>query len=133
MKRLKQMAALVLGGMIMISAMACNSSSKVPDVDVQTFDSAISKGNVQLLDVRTPEEFAEGHLEGAINIDLFSNDFMRDATSILKKEEPIYVYCRSGRRSKTAGTKLARLGYKSINLDGGIIAWEDAGLPVTTE
>lgn len=81
-----------------------------------------------LLDVRTPEEFKEGHLKGAINIDVKDEaNFMKKALEVLPKNKTVMVYCRSGRRSANAAGKLAAEGYFVFNLEGGIIAWKEAG------
>lgn len=83
---------------------------------------------IQLIDVRTPEEFAEGHLAGAINIPLDSFD-----PAALPETEGAerVLYCRSARRSGVAAERLAQAtGSTVVHLDGGILAWEGAGLPV---
>lgn len=83
---------------------------------------------IQLIDVRTPEEFAEGHLEGAINIPLdgFDPAALPDPGSAER-----VLYCRSDRRSGIAADQLAdATGRNAVHLDGGIVAWEAAGLPV---
>ena len=76
------------------------------------------------------KEFAEGHIKGAILIDQFQNDFVEQALARLPKDKIIAVYCRSGRRSANAAGKLADVGYKCVNLLGGIIAWKEAEMPV---
>ena len=75
-----------------------------------------------ILDVRTEEEYAEGHIEGAI---LIPNDEIKEkAGSILAdKNQLILVYCRSGRRSKLAAEELVKLGYTNVKEFGGIIDW----------
>ena len=81
-----------------------------------------SKENYVILDVRTVEEFAEGHIEGAILISDY--EIGEKAESVLTdKEQLILVYCRSGRRSKNAASELATLGYTNIKEFGGIIDW----------
>ena len=90
---------------------------------------------VQLLDVRTKEEYEEGHIADALLVDFYSYNFEEQATAKLSKEfrlrlseakKAVAVYCRSGRRSASAAQKLAKLGYEVINLDGGILAWQRA-------
>jgi rhodanese-related sulfurtransferase len=95
----------------------------------QTFRSE----NVVILDVRKADEFAEGHIKGAILIDQFQSDFMEQAKAKLPKDKTIAIYCRSGRRSANAAGKLADVGYKCVNLKGGILAWKEANMPVTKE
>lgn len=83
--------------------------------------------------MRTEEEFAEGHIEGAMIIDQKESDFVEKVKAQIPKDKIIAIYCRSGRRSANAAERLATLGYKSVNLKGGIIEWREAGLPVTTD
>jgi rhodanese-related sulfurtransferase len=79
--------------------------------------------NYIILDVRTEEEFAEGHINGAILIPDY--EISEKADSILKdKDQLILVYCRSGRRSKLAAEELANLGYTNVKEFGGIIDWK---------
>ena len=95
----------------------------------QTFRSE----NVVILDVRKADEFAEGHIKGAILIDQFQSDFVEQAKAKLPKDKTIAIYCRSGRRSANAAGKLADVGYKCVNLKGVILAWKEANMPVTKE
>ena len=103
------------------------------NTDVQGFSELVADSNVVVLDVRTVAEFSEGHIEGAILIDQGQSDFVEKAKATLPIEKKIAVYCRSGRRSANAAGKLADIGYKCVNLKGGIIAWKDAGKPIVTE
>ena len=101
--------------------------------DVKEFAELSADSNVVILDVRKADEFAEGHIKGAILIDQFQNDFVEQAQAKLPKDETIAVYCRSGRRSANAAGKLADVGYKCVNLKGGILAWKEANMPVIKE
>ena len=103
------------------------------NTDVQGFTELVADSNVVVLDVRTVAEFTEGHIERAILIDQGQSDFVEKAKATLPIDKKIAVYCRSGRRSANAAGKLADIGYKCVNLKGGIIAWKDAGKPVVTE
>jgi len=103
------------------------------NTDVQGFTELIADSNVVVLDVRTAAEFAQGHIKGAILIDQGQSDFVEKVKDALPIEKKIAVYCRSGRRSANAAGKLADVGYKCINLKGGIIAWKEADMPVTKE
>ena len=85
---------------------------------------------VQLLDVRTPEEFAENHLPGAINID-WRGEAFSEKVQVLDKARPVLVYCRSGRRSAEAAKTMDGIGFKTYNMKGGILAWTEAGKRVT--
>lgn len=109
---------------------SCARQESVTSVDANQFENAIHANNVQLLDVRSANEYAEGHIAHAANIDALQNDFLAKAQRSLSKKKPAYVYCRSGKRSMMAANKLAKAGYKVINLRGGIMEWMDAGKPV---
>lgn len=102
------------------------------NADVKAFSELIEDSSVVLLDVRTASEFAEGHIEGAINIDQGQSNFMEKAKAALPTDKKIAIYCRSGRRSANAAGKLAAEGYRCVNLKGGIVAWKEADKPVKT-
>lgn len=80
-----------------------------------------------LVDVRTPAEYQEAHLKGAINIDVKDSTFKENALKQLPKEKTIMVYCRTGHRSTMAARMLTAEGYMVFNLEGGITAWKEAG------
>ena len=103
------------------------------NMEVKEFAELIADPDVVILDVRKADEFAEGHIRGAIFIDQFQSDFVEQAKANLPKNKTIAIYCRSGRRSANAAGKLADVGYKCVNLKGGIIAWKEAGMLVTTD
>ena len=98
------------------------------DIGPSEFKESINKReNAILLDVRTPQEIAQGYLEGAININFSAPDFTNQLDR-LDKTKPVYVYCRSGRRSASAMNTLKDLGFSEVyNLQGGIINWANAG------
>jgi rhodanese-related sulfurtransferase len=82
---------------------------------------------VQLVDVRTPEEYEEGYIEGFQNIDFFSDTFTQEIEK-LDKSKPVIVYCKSGRRSADCAKQLKEKGFVKIyDLDGGIVKWELEG------
>lgn len=101
--------------------------------DVNGFAELIADTNVVVLDVRTASEYADGHIDRAINIDFYQDDFLGKAKSQLPSDRTIAVYCRSGRRSANAAGKLADAGYKMVNLKGGINAWKEGKMPVITK
>ena len=103
------------------------------NVDVDGFATLIADSSVVVLDVRTASEFSEGYIQGAILIDQNQSDFVEKAKAALPTEKTIAIYCRSGRRSANAAGKLADEGYKCVNLKGGIIAWKEANMLVTTD
>jgi phage shock protein E len=86
--------------------------------------------DVRVLDVRTPEEYAEGHVAGATLIDFYEPDFA-DRIGELDRNATYVVYCRSGNRSGQATALMAEQGFTSVNdVDGGVVAWQAAGLPL---
>ena len=83
----------------------------------------VKGGNVQLVDVRTPREYKSGHLDHAVNIDFYSGKFNTEFNK-LDKQEAVYVYCRSGVRSRQTANKLAAMGFTEIyDLKGGILKY----------
>lgn len=113
---------------------ACNINAErdsvaVPVQEFKTLAEADSTG--YLLDVRRPEEFAAGHLEGAELLDWSDTDnFKREALKI-DKRRTVYIYCRSGRRSNDAAQYMMKQGYTVVDMAGGILAWQEAGFPTT--
>ncbi len=101
--------------------------------DVEGFAKLTDNPDVTVVDVRTADEYAGGHIVGAVNIDVNSSDFMDKAKSLLSKGRQIAMYCRSGRRSANAADKLSSAGYKVVNLKGGITAWISKDKKVTTD
>ena len=95
-----------------------------PSLSVSEFETYLqSTPQVQLVDVRTPSEYAEGHLSESLNIDVMSPGFSAKAQELLDVNRPVAVYCRSGKRSANAANQLTSKGFKVINLEGGIMAW----------
>ena len=123
---LRKLAIMSLFSTIMGLFGCTAQSSKFATVDVEEFAKVIADTAVVRLDVRTPQEYAEGHIEGAINIDVLSDGFA-DGTSKLPTDRTIALYCRSGNRSKKAAAILADKGYKVIELATGYKGWTRAG------
>ena len=99
--------------------------SKVATIKPNFFASQLSPESV-LIDVRTHEEFVVGHIEGAINIAVTSDDF-NSIINQFPKKGPIYIYCRSGKRSARAASQMKTLNFKKIvELEGGYLAWKKA-------
>ncbi|AWG21570.1 rhodanese-like domain-containing protein [Flavobacterium faecale] len=111
--------------------LSCNgqNAQNQKTVAAQEFQKEIANTEKpQLIDVRTPEEFESEHLVNATNINWTGTTFEADAQK-LDKTKPVYVYCRSGGRSKKACSKLAELGFTNIiELDGGFLQWSAEGL-----
>ena len=93
-------------------------------VDAETFAHIIEDTTVVRLDVRTVNEYAQGHIPNALLIDVTQADFMQKAEQLLPKDKTIALYCRSGRRSKTAAQQLAQHGYQVVELNTGFNSWK---------
>ena len=115
----------------LLGVLSCASGIPVTDLEVDAYEAKSADPAVFLVDVRTPEEYAEGHLRGAANIDWNAPDFLELFQAACPKETPVAVYCRTGVRSGEASKKLAKAGYAVCNLVGGIEGWQAAGKPVT--
>ena len=103
------------------------NSQIIEDVNTENFHQLIEKGDGIIIDVRTSQEFNSGHIIDATNIDFYSDDFT-DKLKIVRKDVPIYVYCRSGGRSSSAADKMEKLGFTKVyNMIGGIGSWQSEG------
>ena len=97
---------------------------------VTEFSAKVAEAGVITLDVRTPDEFAEGHVEGARLIDFQSGNFENEIAA-LDKNATYAVYCRSGNRSGQAVKVMQDAGFTNVfNMNGGVIDWANAGLPL---
>ena len=106
-----------------------NHTDGIQVLDVAKYEKKITEPNIQLIDVRTPEEFNEGHIANAVNINFLADDFEANVAN-LDKEKPVMVYCKSGGRSAKASARLKELGFKNItDLEGGISNWNSADKP----
>ncbi len=100
-------------------------------IPVDEFDKKLNETkDVQLVDVRTPEEYSEGHLKGAVNYNLNANDFDNNLNK-LDKSKPVMVYCLGGGRSAEAAEKMKEKGFAEVyNMKGGMMKWNAANKPV---
>lgn len=120
---------------LLLGMISCNSQEKKQtsfiDVNVAEFQQLISKGKVQLVDVRTPEEFKAGHIKNAKLINFFDSDFKEQSTTLLDKNKPVYLYCRSGSRSVKSAKIYKEAGFTKVyNLLGGFNAWSANNLEI---
>jgi len=129
MNMLKQRLLLLMVLMIAVTFFA--QAQTVNKLDTQNFDKKLKEAkDPVLIDVRTPGEYAQGHLANAISMDIYSNDF-KSRASKLDKSKPVFVYCKAGSRSDSAADVLSDLGFKEIyDLNGGIISWQKANKPI---
>ena len=94
---------------------------------------AAAPEDLVILDVRTPAEFDEGHIDGAVMIDFYRDDFAAELAK-LDPDAPYVLYCRSGNRSGQTRAMMTELGFSAVDdVDGGVTAWQNAGLPLVTE
>jgi rhodanese-related sulfurtransferase len=101
------------------------NSDKFEILDKKAFKEVIQQRNIQLVDVRTPREFNSGHINKAINIDLFQASNFKFAFEKLDRKRPLYLYCRSGSRSKKAAQKVLDMGFEKVyDLKGGYMHWD---------
>lgn len=107
------------------------SAADAPKAELspEEFKRAIETGKYQLVDVRTPAEFASGHIANSVNIDWTANGY-EAAFAAIKPDTPVLLYCHSGGRSEQALEHLIGKGYRAQHLIGGISAWQKAGLSV---
>ena len=105
-------------------------SQVIEDVNAEKFHQLIEKGDGIIIDVRTTQEFSSGHIIDATNIDYYSKDFA-DKLNLVRKDVPIYLYCRSGGRSSSAANKMEKLGFTKVyNMLGGIGSWKSVGYKI---
>jgi len=116
----------------LLSAFGFGGCTGFQTISVTDFEQCIENQDVQLIDVRTSQEYGESHIEGAMNIDWQQPGFVEKVKEYLDKSRPVALYCRSGRRSAQAASALAEESFEVIDLQGGITAWTGAGLPVVT-
>jgi len=103
------------------------SEADYENVSVKEFSKIIRQNDVQILDVRTFEEYSEGHINGALMADYNGPTFREDALKVLDKGKKVAIYCRSGRRSAAAAKILSKEGFTLYNLETGIIGWTKEG------
>ena len=104
-----------------------NKDIKYKNLSSAQFEELIKDTNIQLVDVRTLAEHMEGHIPGSLNINVKDEQFSSCADDLLDKDKEVAVYCRSGRRSRTAADILVKKGFKVYNLDKGILNWIEEG------
>lgn len=125
--------SIILGVAVLISS--CGTGQSMPSKEVLNpteFSEALAAvSDPFILDVRTPGEFTQGHLENAVNYDWNGSDFESQVATLDKKKE-VYIYCLSGGRSGAAADFMRKEGFTVFEMDGGMMKWRAAGLPETT-
>lgn len=118
----------------LVALAGCQGSSNAQSgtvketIPVDQFEKKLAETpNAQLIDVRTADEFSEGHLKNAVNMNVNREDY-KQQFGTLDKNRPVFVYCLSGGRSSNAAKIMQQMGFKEIyNMDGGILKWDKAG------
>ncbi|MBQ1816868.1 MAG: rhodanese-like domain-containing protein [Bacteroidaceae bacterium] len=122
----------IICALVGLGTASCGQKAYV-ELSAKQFGQLIqSTPNIQLVDVRTEEEYRKSRLEHAVLIDINKPEFKQQAERTLRKDHPVAVYCRRGRRSAKAAAILAKAGYQVTSLKGGIEAWQRNEMPVIT-
>ncbi|MBP8724850.1 MAG: thioredoxin family protein [Saprospiraceae bacterium] len=136
MGKLNVSLGFALGAAICLQLACLNKGKPAPEnevvenLDPERFRQLIEEGAGVVLDVRTPEEVADGHLADASTVDFYDPDF-KEKLRLIPVERDVYVYCASGIRSAEAAVFLKSLGHPRVcNLEGGLQAWRDRGYPI---
>jgi rhodanese-related sulfurtransferase len=123
----------ILSFVILTTTLSCKEKATISEVQVvssEEMQTLLEMDDVQLVDVRTPEEYKEGYIDKSQNIDFQSPTFLEDISK-LDKSKPVLVYCRSGGRSARCAEKLKEAGFiKIYDLEGGISKWKHEGFDV---
>ncbi len=121
-----QKSILIISVLFIFSFCACNAQdrgTKVQDVGVEEFEKIMREEGAQLVDVRTTNEYREGHIKGASLYNIRNADF-EESMDKLAKNKPVLVYCKSGGRSSRAANILKKKGFTKVyNLEGGFDEW----------
>jgi len=121
----------ILKAFLLLFISAGASAQGKSSVNANDFEKAIQSKEAQIVDVRRPEEYKEGHIKGAILANWQDAAQFEEKTKSLDKNKPVYLYCLAGVRSSKAADALIKKGFtKVIHLDGGIEAWKAAGKPL---
>lgn len=124
----------LIPGLLILMIFSISSHAQTKECEVKTRQiKKLHKKEVLVIDVRTPEEYREGHLEGALLIDVKDETF-KEKIAELDKTRNYYVYCRSGKRSTHAQDLMLAMGFENVcNVEGGILKMKEDGIPLVTE
>ena len=126
-------SAIVLSLVLFLATLGCINEEKGIIVTPEEMQTILHTEDVQLIDVRTTEEYNEGHIENSQNIDYKSPSFGEDIL-VLDKAKPVILYCRSGKRSGESSKILKKAGFVTVyDLEGGILKWKEKGLEVIVD
>jgi rhodanese-related sulfurtransferase len=127
---MSKLKTLIILSLVITTSLFAQSGSSTQYLTAPEFKKVVESKKHLLIDVRTPDEFADGHIAGAINIDINDPDFAKTVKNKTSKQKLVAVYCRSGRRSKVAISLIEPLKLQIVELNNGIISWEQAGYKV---
>ena len=122
-KNMKTILYILFAATMMVGCNNSKATKGFDSVNATRFAEVIENEQVQIIDTRTPEEFSEGHIPGAVNIDIDSEEFAAKVAE-LDKSRPVAVYCRGGRRSKEAAEHMVGCGLEVTELSDGILSWK---------
>lgn len=126
-------SALFLSMFLFLVTLGCINEDKAVMVTPEEMQNILHLEDVQLIDVRTPEEYNEGHIKNSQNIDYKSPTFGEDIL-VLDKTKPVIVYCKSGKRSGNSSKILKKAGFVIVyDLEGGILEWKEQGHEVVAD
>lgn len=129
----QKLTSLILSTLMLCGAVLAEdkkSAEGVKHVKAEEAATLVKEGKVQVLDVRTADEYKDGHIKGAKNVDFTENNFESEVAK-LDKSKPWLVHCQGGGRSTKSLPALEKLGFQHVyHLDGGFKGWKDAGKPV---
>lgn len=121
---MKNVLFIALAGILFFSSCNAQNSKVYEAIEYAQYEQALEKNKPLIIDVRTPQEYHSGHIPNAQNIN-FNDAGFRDQISQLDKQKPVYIYCRSGARSRHAGKIMEEAGFeKVIDLKGGVLTWK---------
>ena len=116
-----------------LTTLSCINEKKAVMVTPEEMQTILNSEDVQLIDVRTPEEYRESHIGNSQNFDYESPTFVDDIL-VLDKTKPVYLYCKSGNRSGKSSIIFLNAGFEKVyDLEGGITEWKEKGLEVVVD
>jgi len=128
---IKKIGSICIIGLLLIIAYPGHAQQQKSWIAERFHKHLLADTTIQLIDVRTPVEYAEGAIAGSILLNWKDSAAFEQGLQKLEKSRPVYLYCRSGNRSNLAADHLVVLGFKEVvNLSGGIKSWEDKGYPL---
>lgn len=127
---MKKIITIIIAVISILTTTSCQQASANNELKAAEFKQRMeAEKSKTLLDVRTPQEYSEGHLANAINIDWNGGNFDAEIAK-LDKSKPVYVYCLAGSRSASAAAVMRKSGFKQVyEMKGGILKWRAEGLP----